>query len=284
MNYDDNRWKYSHDHRLLYELDMKYRVPVLSLANFLGLEYNAAYSAFERAYKSQKRNQEYKWVREMMSEEDQDILSKMIAERTDRFEISDIKSYWLIPPPTYDKKIGFVLLVRESHRSAYAYLPLPFRYEAQLTYLLEDYKNLQRDLLERIQNFSREVTKTALGTKERIQRSRALVTDLKMLYKGCCQLCEPESPIPKIITEDGYYTEMHHIVPISTVNHAGYNEEELGDLDSAQNAIIVCPHHHKVLHYFEGGCDKLDRDLEGNFYFKTKYDTRFPVYLNLHLE
>ncbi|MDC0764873.1 HNH endonuclease [Brevibacillus sp. AG] len=283
MNYDDNRWKYSHDHRLLFELHFEYRVTVTSLANFLGLEYNAAYSAAMRAY--DHTNKEYKWVRESISDEDRDVLLKMISNRIYRFAIPDKKSYWLIPPPSYKREMGFALLVRESHRTVYAYLPLPLNFETQLFNLLEESEqNGKGELLVKIHKISNVLTTTTLEKIERIQRSKALVIHLKRLYMDTCQLCNPEFPIPRIITEDGYYTELHHIVPISTVKHASYNEEEHGELDTAQNAIIVCPHHHKVLHYFEGGCDQLHRDLEGNLFFITKNDTRFPVYLNYHLE
>ncbi|MFR8999643.1 MAG: HNH endonuclease [Anaerobutyricum soehngenii] len=49
------------------------------------------------------------------------------------------------------------------------------------------------------------------------------------------------------------YVEVHHIKNLSEE----YDEE--GTLDRLNNLIVVCPNHHKMLHYHNGGYRKIEK-------------------------
>ncbi|WP_422778049.1 HNH endonuclease [Peribacillus butanolivorans] len=76
-----------------------------------------------------------------------------------------------------------------------------------------------------------------------------------------------------------YYVEVHHIIQISV---ADLITTEL-ELDSYENVICVCSHHHRVLHFHNGGFDKLIANEDGNLYFISKYGDKLRVYHNLHI-
>lgn len=111
------------------------------------------------------------------------------------------------------------------------------------------------------------------------ERSRMLVNKLKELYANECQICK-DGDIPKIIKEDGtFYSEAHHINPISNIPLD--NEGEI--LDHYKNMIIVCPHHHKVLHYEYGGYfDIIMQNSE--VVFQNKLGKRITLSTNYHLK
>lgn len=83
----------------------------------------------------------------------------------------------------------------------------------------------------------------------RALRSRALVEALKSLYGYRCQLCGSDAAIPPIPTTGAkFYVEVHHVW--------GFLEAIGGDqvngvplVDRSDNIIVVCPHHHALLHY-----------------------------------
>ncbi len=110
------------------------------------------------------------------------------------------------------------------------------------------------------------------------ERSRVLVNKLKELYGSGCQLCKDGS-IPQIIKEDGtIYSEAHHINPISNISM----EDEGETLDHYKNMIIVCPFHHKVLHYERGGYFQIEK-LDGEVFFLNKSGKRIKLETNYHL-
>lgn len=86
-------------------------------------------------------------------------------------------------------------------------------------------------------------------TTEQYERNRKLVKELKKAYEYRCQLCESENFFDIIMeAEEGVkYVEVHHIVPNSR------GEDEEGSLDRPGNMIVVCPNHHRYLHYNKGG-------------------------------
>lgn len=68
---------------------------------------------------------------------------------------------------------------------------------------------------------------------KRIKRNRKLVTDLKALYEGRCQVCGFT-----FAKQDGSpYSEAAHIRPISLRE---------ADLDVKDNLLVLCPNHHKM--------------------------------------
>lgn len=140
------------------------------------------------------------------------------------------------------------------------------------------YKNIATRLSNKIKNFLENDKKRELVEFEIRKRNRALVDELKSLYSYRCQLCHDES-IPPIVTVDGKnYVEVHHIKPLSEEK---YDEEE--DLDVLENMIVVCPHHHKFLHYNRGGYKTLT--FEGKrILLLNEYGESAEVYLNYHLD
>ena len=120
-------------------------------------------------------------------------------------------------------------------------------------------------------------------SEQRVKRSRALASELKRLYEYKCQLCDYEREhIPLIKMENqNYYIEVHHIKKIS--EWLAINEEE-ENLDTYKNVICLCAHHHKVVHYEDGGYNQLTYDEENNLHFLTKNGKILKVVTNYHLE
>ncbi len=117
----------------------------------------------------------------------------------------------------------------------------------------------------------------------RHRRSRQLAEELKRLYGFRCQLCD--GSIPSIhIGGDRYYVEVHHIQGLAEVNQATRSVGPTQDasellLDRAENIVVVCPHHHMVLHYAHGGVE-FDR---ANQRFIGRDGTILPLLINEHL-
>ncbi|WP_379132857.1 hypothetical protein [Paenibacillus sp. sgz500958] len=117
---------------------------------------------------------------------------------------------------------------------------------------------------------------------EAISRSRQLVNKLKELYDYRCQLCDPFNGYPVIEKEDGtFYVEVHHIIALqhASLLPNGYDDQ----LDTFRNAIVVCPFHHKVLHYHQGGFERLINQ-NGEIFFVSKLDALLKVLVNYHLQ
>lgn len=143
-----------------------------------------------------------------------------------------------------------------------------------------DFKDIILAELENIQgNMEREST-----SSEKIKRNKHLVRKLKELYGHRCQLCGKDNTIPLIKMDDGtYYVEVHHIKALSNAILSGSNELQFDDmLDHYSNAIVVCPFHHKVIHYHDGGFDRIVEQGD-DLFFISKKDTLLKVEINIHL-
>ncbi|MGG4334651.1 HNH endonuclease [Priestia aryabhattai] len=137
---------------------------------------------------------------------------------------------------------------------------------------LEHLKSAQGDL------------ETSVTQEQKIKRSKRLVREVKKLYNYRCQICAHDDngeTIPYIIKSDGtHYVEVHHIIQLSEADLI-----EVGfELDSYENVICVCSHHHRVLHFHNGGYDKLIGGEDGKLYFISKQEDRLKVHHNLHLQ
>lgn len=154
--------------------------------------------------------------------------------------------------------------------TSYAYIRQDRETDANL---LNDLKNIQGKL--------EEATDDSLKRR----RSKELVDTLKKLYSYTCQVCEgsPNSPaIPRIVmANENYYVEVHHIQPISAADDANDDSKKL--LDTYLNVVVVCTHHHKVLHYGKGGFNRLIRH-QGKIHFVSEKEELLPIYTNLHLK
>jgi hypothetical protein len=112
------------------------------------------------------------------------------------------------------------------------------------------------------------------------QRNVKLVKLLKELYNYRCQLCSEKGlNLPPIEKNDGtYYVEVHHIKPIA---ESDAESDEL--IDVYTNAIVVCPYHHKVLHYHQGGY-RILIERDGQLFFVSERGSRICVEENYHLK
>jgi hypothetical protein len=140
----------------------------------------------------------------------------------------------------------------------------------------------REDRLEKLKNIQT-MLEVAEVTELRIKRSRALANELKLLYGHKCQVCDYEGVhIPLIDMGNGkFYTEVHHIRKIS--EWLEMTEEE-DNLDSYLNVICLCAHHHKVVHYADGGYDQLCYDQEKGLHFRSNSGAVLRVKTNYHLQ
>lgn len=133
-------------------------------------------------------------------------------------------------------------------------------------------------ILKDLEELSVRVKDTLIETEKKT-RSQELVKKMKGLYNFKCQLCDPSDPIPVITMIVGIeYVEMHHIIAISTSNA---EDETDFILDDYKNAVVVCSHHHKVLHYHQGGFTEIDEMIDGLYFVND--ETEVKIHLNKHL-
>jgi len=102
--------------------------------------------------------------------------------------------------------------------------------------LLEDEQEdeqRERELLEDFRALRNEKREVIVQRRIRYQ---GIVNDLKEKYKNRCQIEGCGFTFEK--RNGGFYSEGHHLVPLS---EAGTQE--------ADNIVILCPNHHKMLHY-----------------------------------
>ena len=93
---------------------------------------------------------------------------------------------------------------------------------------------------------------TAEARVRRRLRSRRLAEELKRLYGYRCQLCHHIAPRIDM-GNDRFYVEVHHILGISEVEDPMGEDQESAvfSLDNYKNIVVVCPHHHRLLHYYK---------------------------------
>lgn len=94
---------------------------------------------------------------------------------------------------------------------------------------------------------------TVESKSKRHRRSRRLAEKLKELYGYRCQLCGDTSLAIKTVG-GGSYVEVHHILGLAEVDpaDASASVSQQGaslSLDHYKNLIVVCAHHHAVLHH-----------------------------------
>jgi predicted HNH restriction endonuclease/transcriptional regulator with XRE-family HTH domain len=144
-------------------------------------------------------------------------------------------------------------------------------------------KTIKNDLdelnsdIENAMKFEREFSETEEKQVHIIDRNMNLVTRLKKIYGYKCQLCTDNEWMP-IKKEDGtFYVEVHHIIPLAE------GKDEDSTLDVLKNMIVVCPNHHKMLHYHLGGYKQIIREDSQLFFANGKGD-KIPIIDNYHLE
>lgn len=137
-------------------------------------------------------------------------------------------------------------------------------------------KELTDEINEIIDLEENEIRKKETSQKK-IERNHQLIDRLKRVYDYECQLCSKEQRMP-IEKQDGTkYVEVHHIKNLSEE----YDEE--GTLDRVNNLIVVCPNHHKMLHYHNGGYRKI-KLVNETLMFVNESEETIPIIKNKHLK
>lgn len=94
----------------------------------------------------------------------------------------------------------------------------------------------------------------------RRKRSRSLAQAMKQRYEYRCQLCRTDD----LVIDMGsgkYYVEIHHVRGLAETEKPRPNSPQMEDrqeandycLDSYENIVVLCPYHHRLLHYYRGG-------------------------------
>lgn len=113
-------------------------------------------------------------------------------------------------------------------------------------------------------------------TAAQYARDQKLVQKLKNLYACRCQLCASDEYWDIPMENGQKYIEVHHIIP----NSIGYDDEGKS-VDNPGNMIVVCPNHHRYLHYHKGGEYRLGIE-NGALVLKNSSD-KVEVLRDLHL-
>lgn len=153
-------------------------------------------------------------------------------------------------------------------------------YILSLGYVRSKKSNTIKELTEEIDEIidleEQEIRKKEIS-ENKIERNHKLIDKLKRAYDYECQLCSNEQRMP-IEKQDGTkYVEVHHIKNLSEE----YDEE--GTLDRLNNLIVVCPNHHKMLHYHKGGYRKI-KIVNEVLVFVNDSEEVIPIITNKHLK
>ena len=147
--------------------------------------------------------------------------------------------------------------------------------------LLDENKaNYISNKLEKLKNIEARY-KQVTDNKLRIERNKKLVKNLKDLYQGKCQLCGGNEPqIPIIVKSNGdIYSEVHHITSFSNIQSSN---DDFREIDSYKNTIVLCPYHHKLVHFKNKGFKKLILD-NNEVYLVGEDGEKIKLNLNYHI-
>lgn len=147
--------------------------------------------------------------------------------------------------------------------------------------LFENRTNYISDRIKQLKSIEAKY-KEVTDTKLIIKRNKKLVKILKELYQGKCQLCGGNEPqIPIILKSNGdIYCEVHHIKSFSNIQS---NNDDINEIDSYKNAIVLCPYHHKLVHFKNKGFKQLMFLDNDEVYLVGEDDERIKLNLNYHI-
>ena len=175
---------------------------------------------------------------------------------------------------TYLTSIGFIIKNIDSETGT--------RINNRSNSIMNEDDSFIKKCLKELENIQSSGNNKDISITEKKKRNKKLVVKLKQLYKYTCQLCSNDntgfqSPVIKR-DNDNPYVEMHHIQGLA-------NEiDESMDLDTYRNAIILCAHHHKYVHYHLGGFKELVRDSDNNLCLKSVHGVLLKININHHLK
>ncbi|MHC5529517.1 HNH endonuclease [Priestia megaterium] len=239
------------------------------------------YLGYERLYKEELPNGyvPYVWKPDnsdyIMREDFQDMLEELVIDETS-------KELFLQPE---DKLYQDLVNFAEAQNKTIFELLEEWGYtlSKQNPFFTDTLTEEQSSQLEHLKSAQGDL-ETSVTQEQKIKRSKRLVREIKKLYNYRCQICthnDNGETIPYIIKSDGtHYVEVHHIIQLSEADLIEIDFE----LDSYENVICVCSHHHRVLHFHNGGYDKLIADENGKLYFVSKQGDKLKIYHNLHLQ
>lgn len=147
----------------------------------------------------------------------------------------------------------------------------------------EQFKEIE-DYLKDLEKLNSELDKSTI-INEKYKRNRQLVKILKRLYNYKCQCCGKDQAFPPIITDKNLpYVEVHHIRPLASKENIEWtqagNDESNVILDHYMNCLVVCPYHHKQIHFENSGYFKFDRE---NLRIYNQANEFIQIYHDLHL-
>lgn len=198
------------------------------------------------------------------------------AENKDEYVNSGIKTDILLRKPEVTERQLYERL--RQIKKSYSMWEAAFEYQGtkfKFNYNRNGKKNEPEDIFAQIMKaHSIERNKKEYTIQEN-ERNRKLVQDMKKVYGCRCQLCKEDNFLDIVMENGSYYVEVHHIVP----NAEGIDEE--GTLDRPNNMIVVCPNHHRYLHYNRGGGYRLT-EIDNKLYLANSTD-RIEIQRDLHL-
>lgn len=146
--------------------------------------------------------------------------------------------------------------------------------------LIKESEEYQQEILDKLNSLQTKYVDANIDIKDKAKRNENLINLMKKLYHFNCQLCnEDNGHIPPIEKQNGeLYVEVHHITSFSSAD-----ETNIEIIDNFKNAVVVCPHHHKVLHYQNGGFNKIIKE-NNEMFFIDKMNNHLKIKPNIHLE
>lgn len=147
--------------------------------------------------------------------------------------------------------------------------------------LYENKTNYISNKINELKNIEKKY-KEVTDNKVRVQRNKQLVKCLKELYQGKCQLCGGNEPqIPIIVKSNGdIYSEVHHITSFSSIQSSN---DDFIEIDSYKNTIVLCPYHHKLVHFKNKGFKKLMFLDNNEVYLVGEDNDKIKLNLNYHI-
>ncbi|GAB2497540.1 hypothetical protein GCM10008929_18110 [Alkalibacterium psychrotolerans] len=215
----------------------------------------------------------YDWTTEVEILDEQDMRELLEESRVNNVVIIETHSALYTQLSRYAKSIETTATgVLKKWNIPYKFVTRTKNENTQIEDMLEDLEALNSSLAKYTES------------KEKFKRNSMLVRKLKELYGYSCQICAKDNSIPAIVTNNGQnYVEMHHIKPVSSFNDvATANDESNTLIDHYKNCLVVCPHHHKVIHYQGGGFKMLVKQ-HNQTYLKTDNDEWLMIATNYHL-
>jgi hypothetical protein len=142
----------------------------------------------------------------------------------------------------------------------------------------------ERDSIERLRRLRHEIKREKAETK-RHQHRQEMVSILKQLYDYLCQLCGEEAPVvpPIPMKNQTNYVEVHQVAGKGEAIRLTAEDQGSGEyvLDDPEDAVVVCPYHHKLLHHYKS---RIRFDRKKREFRSEDGSLILPLRLDRHLQ